>query len=139
MMTEEQIIARLQAVRLDRPRQPPPPPKPEAKAQERWAQPKPREAVAQHAAAGTKALAELMKQDRQQDSRDRRREQEAKEYAQWIAEGQNPRTAYQRQLDAWWQAKLDVEAEIRALHGEVPECGFYSPIARFEREVEEGR
>src|SRR5262249_35785847 len=49
--------------------------------------------------------------------------------------------AYQRYLDQWWQSKLDVEAEIRALHaaGEIPERGVYSPIARFEREMKEGR
>jgi hypothetical protein len=36
MMTEEQIIARLQAARLDRPPAPKPPPKPAEQAQERW-------------------------------------------------------------------------------------------------------
>jgi len=143
MMTEEQIIARLQAARLDRPRPQAPPPKPkpaQVKADERFAQPKPREAVAAQAALSTKALAEQMRQDRQETGDDRRRQREREEMARWHNEGQNPRVAYQRKLDEWWQYKLDVEAEIRAMResGEIPECGVYDPMRRFEREVEEG-
>ena len=101
MMTEEQIIARLQAVRLDRPRQPPPPPKPEAKAQERWTAPKPREAIAAQAAASTEALAEVVTQE------DRRSQQMAKEIAEWQAQDR-----YERELNRWWQAKLEIEAAL---------------------------
>jgi hypothetical protein len=82
-----------------------------------------------------------MRQDRQETQEDRRREREREEMARWHAEGQDRRVAYQRQLDAWWQAKLDIEEEIRAMRasGEIPECGVYDPVARFEREVKEGR
>jgi hypothetical protein len=38
MMTEEQMMARLLAARLDKPPQPAPPPNPEVKRQERWTQ-----------------------------------------------------------------------------------------------------
>ena len=94
MMTEEQIIARLQAARLDRPRQPAPPPKPEVKAQERWTK-QPTEAVIQSATLGNDALA-------------RRMEQERKE----LAQGEDVRQRYQRELDRWWQSKLDAEASL---------------------------
>jgi hypothetical protein len=130
MMTEEQIVARLLAGRLDKPPAPKPPPKPAVKAQERWAQ-KPPEAVAAQAAAGTKALAEQLRHDAE--------ERRSRQYMRELAEYNAKRDAYQRQLDQWWQAKLDVEAEIRALHDEIPERGTYSPIARFERELKEGR
>ena len=64
-MTEEQIIARLQAARLDRPRQPAPPLKPEVKAQERWMK-QPTEAVIQSATLGNDALARRMEQERKE-------------------------------------------------------------------------
>ena len=136
MKTEEQIVARLLAGRLDKPPAPKPPPKPEVKAQERWAQ-RPPEAVAQQAAAGTKALAEQLRREREETAEDRRNRQYTKELAEYNAA--DPRIAYQRELDQWWQAKLNVEAEIRALHGEIPECGIYDPMTRFERELKEGR
>ena len=94
MMTEEQIIARLQAARLDRPRPQAPPPKPEVKAQERWAK-QPTEAVIQQATLGNDALA-------------RRMEQERKE----LTQAENVRERYQRELDRWWQSKLDAEASL---------------------------
>jgi len=101
MMTEEQIIARLQAARLDRPPPLKPPLKPEAKAQERWTAPKPREAIAAQAAASTKALAEVVTQE------DRRSQQMAKEIAEWQAQDR-----YERELNRWWQAKLEIEAAL---------------------------
>ena len=104
MMTEEQIVARLLAGRLDKPPQPAPPPKPEAKAQERWAQPKPCEAIAAQAAASTEALAKVM---REETAEDRRSRQMAKEIAEWQAQDR-----YQQELNRWWQAKQEIEAAI---------------------------
>ena len=95
MMTEEQIIARLQAVRLDRPRQPPPPKLAAVKAEERFAEAnQPTVAVIDAATAGNDALA-------------RRMEAERKELAQ-----ENLRARYQQELDRWWQSKLDAEAAL---------------------------
>ena len=95
MMTEEQIIARLQAVRLDRPRQPPPPKPAAVKAEERFAEAnQPTVAVIDAATAGNDALA-------------RRMEAERKELAQ-----ENLRARYQQELDRWWQSKLDAEAAL---------------------------
>jgi hypothetical protein len=126
MMTEEQIIARLQAVRLDRPRQPAPPKPLAVQAQERFAEAnKPTVAVIDAATTHNTALA-------------RRMEGERKELAKWIKDGEDPRVRYQRELDRWQQSILDAQERVRALHGEIPERGIYSPIARWEREVEEG-
>ena len=101
MMTEEQIVARLLAGRLDKPPQPAPPPKPEAKAQDRWTAPKPPEAIAAQAAVSTEALAEVVTQE------DRRSQQMAKEIAEW-----NAQDRYVRELNRWWQAKQEIEAAI---------------------------
>ena len=121
MMTEEQIIARLQAARLDKPRQPQPPPKPEVKAEERWAN-RPREAVAQQAAASAEAFAKVVQED---TSEARRRRQEQKEMAQWIAEGQDPRVRYQRELDRFTEASRAIEAALD--DGYVYVGGFREP------------
>jgi hypothetical protein len=132
-MTEEQIVARLLAGRLDKPPAPKPPKPASVKAEERWDRNvKPTRAVIQEATTHNQALAERMTME------DRRRRQEAKEMAEWSAGYDNPLTRYQRELDRWQQSKLDAEQAIRALHGEIPERGVYSPIARFEREVKEG-
>jgi len=75
MMTKEErdeIFRR--ALAGCRPKAPPPKPAPPPAyvvAQERWAQPKPREAIAAQAAVSTKALAEQMRQDRQETGDDR--------------------------------------------------------------------
>jgi hypothetical protein len=125
MMTEEQIIARLQAARLDRPRPQAPPPKPKSaqvKADERFAQPKPREAVAQQAAASAEAFAKVVQED---TSEARRRRQEQKEMAQWIAEGQDPRVRYQRELDKFTEASRAIEAALD--DGYVYVGGFREP------------
>src|SRR6516162_1912438 len=105
MMTEEQIVARLLAGRLDKPPAPKPPPKPEAKAQERWGAPKPREAIAQQAAVSAEAFAKVVVGDTQEA---RRRRQEAKELAEW----NDPRHAYQRQLDRFWEANRVIEGAL---------------------------
>ena len=74
-----------------RPQPPPPKPTPTAKWEERCAAPKPREAIAQQAAVSAEALAKVVLEDTQEA---RRRRQEAKE----LAEFNDPRNAYQRQL-----------------------------------------
>jgi hypothetical protein len=116
MMTEEQIIARLQAVRLDRPRQPAPPKPAAVKAEERFAEAnQPTVAIIDAATAGNTALA-------------RRVQAERKELGQWVAEGQDPRMRYQRELDRWWQSKLDAEAALD--DGYVEIGGFREPRYR---------
>jgi hypothetical protein len=117
MMTEEQIIARLQAARLDRPPPPKPPPKPEEKASVRWSQPKPREAIAAQAAASTEALAEVV------TAEDRRARQMAKEIAEWSAQDR-----YQQELNRWWQAKREIEAALELDY--VMVGGFLEPRYR---------
>ena len=106
MMTEEQIVARLLAGRLDKPPAPKPPKPPAQQAQERWAQPKPREAIAQQAAVSAEAFAKVVQEDTYET---RRRQHEAKEIAQWTADGQDPRIAYQRELDRFMEAKRIIE------------------------------
>ena len=77
---------------------PKPPPKPATqKAAESWANP-PDEAIIQNAAKS--AEAQLAMAERW---RDRRQERLAKEYAEYQAEQADPRTKYQRELDAWWE------------------------------------
>jgi hypothetical protein len=110
MMTEEQIIARLQAVRLDRPPAPKPPPKPEVKAQERFFAPKPREAIAQQAAASAEAFAKVVQEDTYEA---RRRRQEAKELAEW----NDPRARYQRELDRFMEASRVIEDQYVMIGG----------------------
>jgi hypothetical protein len=94
MMTEEQIIARLLAVRLDRPPAlpAPPPPKPaEVRAEERWREDnKPTKAVISDATAHTDALARRLRQEREE------------------AEAEIVRARYQRELDLWWQSVRNV-------------------------------
>jgi hypothetical protein len=87
MMTEEQIIARLLAVRLDKPPAPkalPPPTSAEVRAEERWREDnKPTEAVINDATAHTDALARRLRSE---------------------AEAEVVRARYQRELDQWWQS-----------------------------------
>jgi hypothetical protein len=129
MMTEEYMMKRLLAARLDKPPQPAPLPKPkpaQVKADERFDERnKPTVAIIDEATASNTALA-------------RRMEAERKELAKWIADGQDPRVRYQCKLDEWQQSIIDANERVRALHGEVPERGIYSPITRFEREMKEG-
>jgi hypothetical protein len=122
MMTEEQMMARLLAARLDKPPPPKPVPKPEVKAQERWAQPKPREAIAQQAASSAEAFAKVVQEDTYEA---RRSKQLQKEYAEWAREGQGPRVRYQRELDRFMQAKRIIEEAVEDEFVEVG--GFLEP------------
>jgi hypothetical protein len=110
MMTEDQIVARLLRGRLDKPPAPKPPPKPEAKAQEVWAAPKPHEAIAQQAAVSAEALAKVVVEDTYEA---RRRRQEAKELAEW----NDPRSRYQRELDRFMEASRVIETEYVEIGG----------------------
>jgi hypothetical protein len=76
----------------------PPPPKPTS---ERWTQKD--DVTVQQLVVSTEAG-----RDMAQRWRDRRQELEAKEYTEW----NDPRARYQRELDRWWQAKLDMEAAL---------------------------
>ena len=84
------------------PQPPPPKPTPEAKWQERCNAPKPREAIAQQAATSAEAFAKVVVEDTQEA---RRRRQEAKELAEW----NDPRHAYQRELDRFMEANRVIE------------------------------
>jgi hypothetical protein len=92
MMTEEQIIARLLAVRLDKPPAlpAPPPPKPaEVRAEERWSEDnKSTPQVINEFADKTDALTRRLRQE------------------------EDARARYQLELDRAWQRKLDLEAEL---------------------------
>jgi hypothetical protein len=107
MMTEEQMMARLLAARLDKPPPPKPVPKPEVKARERWTAPKPPEAVAAQAAVSAEAFAKVVQEDSYEA---RRRQQEVKEMAEWNAGWQDPRARYQRELDTFWEATRAIAA-----------------------------
>jgi len=104
MMTEEQIVARLLAGRLDKPPAPKPPPKPEVKANEVWDKDR-RQTIAKNAATSAEAFAQIVQEDTQEA---RRRRQEAKELAEW----NDPRHAYQRQLDRFWEANRVIEGAL---------------------------
>src|SRR6516225_10397337 len=109
MMTEEQIVARLLAGRLDKPPAPKPPPKPEVKAQEHWDKDR-RQTIAKSAAASAEALAKVVVEDTQEA---RRRRQEAKELAEW----NDPRARYQRELDRFMEASRVIEDEYVMVGG----------------------
>ena len=87
---------------------------------------KPAEAVVQLATDANNALAETME--------DRRRKQRDKEPAEHGAE-----SPLWRALVHWQHSVERAQERVRALNGEIPEKGIYSPIARYEREVKEGR
>ena len=119
MLTREEIINTLLAIKPE-PRAAPPKPKPAAAvAQERWE--KPTEAMIRDAAVHNEAVAERLRQERE-----------------WqIAEAR--RAKYQAELDRHWQSMLDAQGEqreFRMVGGflEGPNPGDYSPVARFERE-----
>jgi hypothetical protein len=83
-------------------RRPPlaPVPPPNVKAQARFHEAKkPTAAIIQDATLGNDAFA-------------RRIAKEREEMSQWATEGQDPRVRYQRELDRWWQSKLDAEAAL---------------------------
>jgi hypothetical protein len=117
----EQLVSRIPTPKLERRKKPEP--KPEADGvviSPEWGV-KPTEAVIQDATRGNQALAERM------TAEDRRRQQEAKE----LAELQDARARYQRELDRWQQSVLDVREVL-----DVRVAGFHDPIAGYEREVE---
>jgi hypothetical protein len=67
----------------------------------------------------------------EETSEARRQKQIAKEYAEYNAEPPFWRELVHRRQE------IDLERErLRALDGEIPEKGYYSPIARFEKEME---
>jgi hypothetical protein len=75
-------------------------PTPNLKAQQRFNEAKkPTVAVINEATAHNDAFA-------------RRIAREREEMSQWATEGQDPRIKYQRELDRWWQSKLDAEAAL---------------------------
>jgi hypothetical protein len=83
-------------------RRPPlaPVPPPNLKAQEHFNEAKkPTVAIIQDATLGNDAFARRIAKEREEMSR-------------WAAEGQDPRIKYQRELDRWWQSKLDAEAAL---------------------------
>ena len=110
-----------QALAACRPKAPPAPKSAAEKLAERGAN-KPTEAVIQHATNANNALAETME--------DRRRKQRDKELAEHSAE-----SPLWRALVGWRLSVERAEERVRALDGEIPERGVYSPIARFEREM----
>jgi hypothetical protein len=60
----------------------------------------------------------------------RRQKQIAKELAEHSAE-----SPLWRALVYWQQSIEQAQERLRALDGEIPEKGIYSPIRRFEREM----
>jgi hypothetical protein len=109
MMTEEQIVARLLAGRLDKPPAPKPPPKPEAKAQEHWDKDR-RQTIAKNAATSAEAFAKVVREDTYEA---RRQRQMAKE----LAEFNDPRAAYQRELDRFMEASRVIEDDYVEIAG----------------------
>jgi hypothetical protein len=121
---EERDRMRQELLASFRPQPPPPKPTPAEKAQERFSQPQPREAVAQQAAASAERLAEVMREDTYEA---RRRRQEARE----LAEFNDPRNAYQRELDRFMEASRVIETEY------VEIAGFREP--RYRTSCHRGR
>ena len=109
MMTEEYMYKRLQAARLDKPPAPKPPPKPEAKAQEVWDKDR-RQTIAKNAATSAEAFAQVVQEDTYET---RRQRQMAKE----LAEFNDPRAAYQRELDRFMEASRVIESEYVEIAG----------------------
>jgi len=116
MMTEEQIVARLLAGRLDKPPAPKPPPKPEVKFEERCDKER-RQTIAKSAATSAEAFAQIV----QEDSYAARRRQEAKE----LAEFNDPRARYERELNRFWEAKRLIEEAVEPDYVEIG--GFLEP------------
>jgi hypothetical protein len=107
---EEKDRMRQELLESFRPQPPPPKPTPEAKWQERCAAPKPREAITQQAAASAEAFAQVVREDSYEA---RRRRQEAKELAEW----NDPRARYQRELDRFMESSRVIESEYVMIGG----------------------
>jgi N-acetylglucosamine kinase-like BadF-type ATPase len=126
--TVEDVLADFEA---DRPKPPLPKPTAAVKGQQRFAASnQPTKAVFDAATRGNDAAIERLEETMEQ----RRQKQMAKELAEYNAEG----SAWHSMVH-WWQSVERAQERLRALNGEVPEKGIYSPVARFEREVKEGR
>jgi hypothetical protein len=110
MMTEDQIVARLLAARLDKPPTPKPKPAASAQSEERWTEKD--DVTVQQLVVSTEAGAKMAQKWRQ--------ERQAKE----LAERNDPRARYQAELDRWWQAKRDF---AEALDDHVMVGGFWEP------------
>jgi hypothetical protein len=118
MMTEEQIIARLEAVRLDKPPQPKPKPVLKVAADRKLSVDGQRERV-------TREMKELIEaeKNRQLCIETHRQRQERQR-----AEGLYYRQLYEATAQAeYWSKQLDSPARR----------GEYSPIARFEQELKD--
>jgi hypothetical protein len=117
MMTEEQIIARLEAVRLDKPRPPKPAPVLKVAADRKLSVDGQRERVSREVAElieAEKARQDCIETHRQRQERQR-------------AEGLYYRNLYEATATAeYWAKQRDTPARR----------GDYSPIARYEDEVE---
>jgi hypothetical protein len=107
---EEKDRMRQELLASFRPKPPPPKPTPSAQSEERWTEKD--DVTVQQLVVSTEAGAKMAQKWRQ--------EQQAKE----LAELNSPRARYQRELDRWWQAKLDLEA---ALDDHVMVGGFWEP------------
>jgi hypothetical protein len=98
---EEKDRMRQELLASFRPQPPPPKPPPSAQSEERWQEKD--DVTVQQLVVSTEAGAKMA-----QKWRNRRREQQAKEFA----EQNNARARYQAELDRWWQAKRDLEAAL---------------------------
>jgi hypothetical protein len=107
---EEKDRMRQELLESFRPQPPPPKPTAEAKWQDRCAVPKPREAIAAQAAASAEAFAKVVQEDTYEARRSR---QMAKE----LAEFNDPRNAYQRELDRFMEASRVIEDEYVMIGG----------------------
>jgi len=113
---EERDAMRQELLESFKPKTPPPKPTAEAKMQALRVAERPDEAIMQDAAKAAKAQLKMAER-----WRNRRQEQEAKEMAEW----NDPRARYQRQLDNWWQLQRDLEATLD--DGYVQVGGFREP------------
>jgi hypothetical protein len=105
-----------------------PPPKPPVKppAQKLKERHRPTEAVVQDVTNATEALVERM----QETMESRRQKRMAQELAEYNAQGSGWHNLVR------WRESVERAQELdRALNGEIPENGVYSPVARFEREM----
>jgi hypothetical protein len=93
-----------------RPQPPPAKPTPTAQWQDRCAAPKPHEAIAQQAAASAEAFAKVVQEDTYEARRQRQMRKE-------LAEFNDPRAAYQRELDRFMEASRVIEVEYVEIAG----------------------
>jgi hypothetical protein len=71
------------------------------------------------------------------DASDQGRRNYSKQLAREYAEINTPLARAQRALDVWWEQRLLQRA--RARRSEIPERGDYSPVARFDRELDDAQ